>query len=244
MTEEPVDDLEDDEDYPPPPLERVRDRAWVLSCVVARAFAETFDDRAEAATLQSRILTWIHDVGFDDEFEYEEREMVEADLGSLDQQTVVNGTWRSESLAVLAWALGRYEVPAHDELADPSGVAHSVGFLAENARDEASDLELRSEEEIAARGAVLLGLHWRVRDFTIRPEAMDFAEFARDSWFGGFPLEGIALADGDLSIDGVPIADAPQESFDRCQSIAVERHQAVNWLQGCNPVFSEVDTST
>lgn len=245
MSDEPIEDDSDvDEEFDPPTLERVRDRAWAISSVVCRAFAETFDDRAEAATLHSRLLTWVEDIGLRGEFEDEELELVEADLGSLDQQLVVNGTWRSEGLVVLAWALGRGEMPPHDELGHPSEVATSVFFLAEDASSRAEELTLRNEEELGEFAAIQLGLHWRLRDFSLRPEAMDFAEFARDSWFGGFPLNGIELVDGDLAINGVAIAEAAPEDVGRCQSTAMERHRAINWLRGWHPVYSEVDTST
>jgi hypothetical protein len=219
-------------------------RAWAISSVVCRAFIETFDNQAEAATLHSRLLTWIDSIGLRPEFELAEIATVEADLGSLDQQAMVNGTWRSEGLVVLAWALGATAVPRHDQMADPAAIANSIHFLADDAKLAAKRLALRSPEELAAFGELQLALHWRIRDFSLRREAMDFRKFAETAWFGPLRIEGIPLAEHDLAIDGVPIAKAPEQRFRQCQSIAMERHQAINWLQGWDEIYSEVDTST
>ena len=61
--------------------------------------------------------------------------------------------------------------------------------------DEASS-RLRMEhesspEEIDVLRKRLLGVHWRLRDHTLRPRRMDFAAFARDCWFGPLDLTGL-----------------------------------------------------
>jgi len=87
-------------------------------------------------------------------------------------------------------------------------------------------------------------VHWRLREFSLRRGTVDLERFARESWFGGFDLERIPLVAGDLAIGGVAIANADPNKVRACGSIAMERHQAINWLLGQCPVYSEVDTST
>lgn len=239
------DDLEEDDvQFDPPTLQQVVRRAWALSCVIYRAFLEKFDDLGEAAVGQSNILTWIDDLNLQDEFEPFEWELIQADIGEVSEQDIINGTWRTEGLVVLAWALGRFEVPRHDEMAHPREVVDSLLFLEENAPEEAEQWQLRSEDELERFAELQLALHWRMRDFSIRPEAMNFREFPKTAWFGNIDLSPIPMAGDDLEVDGVPIAEAPGEMIQLCSSIAQERHQAINWLQGYGEVYSEVDTST
>jgi hypothetical protein len=243
QSKESVIEVDQDVEFVPPSEDRVRRRAWAISSVVCRAFLESFEDPVEAATLHSRLLTWIDLMDLRPEFESSELATIEADLGSLDPQTAVNGTWRSEGLVVLAWALRTTGIPAHDQLVDPSAVANSVFFLAENARDSSKSLKLRPPEELAKFSEIQLALHWRIRDFSLRPQAMDFRKYNEKPWYGS-PIEGIPLAEDDLAIDGLPIAKAPTARFRECQSIAMERHRAINWLEGWHETYSEVDTST
>ena len=65
--------------------------------------------------------------------------MLETETGSLDRRALIDGTWRSEGLGVLAWALGARDLPAHDQIVDPYEVANSVLFLAEDTLERAPD---------------------------------------------------------------------------------------------------------
>ena len=73
---------------------------------------------------------------------------------------------------------------------------------------------------------------------------MDFVAFSKDNWFNTFDITGIPVAERDLAIKGVPIAKARFEHVRACQSIAMERHQAIEWLLGADHIYSDVDTST
>jgi len=236
---------EDDEVAETPPnRERVLQRAWVLSCVTCRAFLENFEDELQSATLHSRVLSWIDTVFLRSEFEEAELEFVDSERGESSQQAIVNGSWRSEGLAVLAWALNRYELPAHDQMVDPVAAANALLFLSDDAHDRRNEFDLRSADELKAFSERQFAIHWRLRDFSLSPRSMDFREFARTAWFGPLDIERVALAENDLAIDGVSISKAPKDVVRRCQSIATERHQAINWLRGRGATYSNVDTST
>jgi hypothetical protein len=103
---------------------------------------------------------------------------------------------------------------------------------------------LRSPAELEAMQKHLLGVHWRLRDYSVQPRQMDFAAFSRRCWFGSFDLMGLRLVDGDLAIGGVPIHRAAPADLGRTSSIAVERHHAINWLCGQATLYQDVHTAT
>lgn len=231
----------DDDELMPPTADRVARRALCLSAVIARGFLES-DAPSDAEQHRAGLLSWLEEHDLLDELEPEERALLEAPMGSLALQAVVDATWRSEGLAVLGWALGLADLPAHDEMVDVAALTSDLGFL-----DDASVLDAPSLRPLAQRewmSGRLLGLHWRLRDFSLRPQPMDFRAFAAQCWFGSFDLEGVALAGDDLAIAGEPIAQADEDARGVAHSIAMERHQAINWLMGRGSIYSAVDTST
>lgn len=73
---------------------------------------------------------------------------------------------------------------------------------------------------------------------------MDFAEFARTSWFGPLDLSGLLLIGGDLGLGGKRIDKAPAEAVARAHSAAQERHQAANWLCEGPQLYSQASVAT
>jgi hypothetical protein len=232
---------EDDDEVPPPDAERVARRAMVLAAVVARSHLEQTE---QAADDLEQLRRWVDRHQLWTEAELHERELLKAPIGQPAPQAAIDGSWRSEGLAVLLWALGICELPPHDEQADPNSLVHSAGLFRDDLPEPIAHPRLRSDAELTSLGLRLLGLHWRLRDFSLRPEAMDFVAFANDCWFGSFDIEGIPIAMKDLAIRGIPISSARPDDVRIAASIALERHQAINWLQGYAAVYSEVDTST
>lgn len=236
-------DDEEDADCEPPTRERIARRALALCGVTYRALLEI--DRPEGAAQRlDRLRTWLTDAHVWEELEPQEQALVSAPMGTFEQQAAVNGSWRSEGLAVLVWYLGLRELPAHDEQADPGALWDACDFLGALPPRILQDATTRTSAERERMASQLLGLHWRLRDFGLRPGAMDFRRFADNCWFGKMNVEGVAFAGDDLALHGKPIAEAPRELVTMASSIAMERHQAINWLDGFHPVYSEVDTST
>jgi hypothetical protein len=239
---------DEDDDYPdpvPPTPLRVARRALAMCAVTCRASLERGAGNPTAEGIYAQLGPWLRGLDLESELEPHEAQLIAAPLGTLSPQQAINGTWLAEGLAVLAWALGRHELSAYDEGEDPPPLTDSLGFLNE---DDAPALlaspRLRPAAEIEAYAASVLTLHWRLRDFGLRPQPMDFAKFVREAKWGPLTLEGLRLADGDLAIGANPIAKAPADHVRYCQSIAQERHRAANWLLGYESVYSEVDTST
>jgi hypothetical protein len=195
---------------------------------------------SQAAGLVQRARDWVKACALDAELEDDERRLLATPLGEAQPQAAVNASWRSEGLCVLAWALATLEMPAHDEQVDPAEVSRSLGFLS----DSPPARELRSNAELEWMHRRLLGIHWRFREFQLRRSSMDFVAFSKENWFNTFDITAIPVAERDLAIKRVPIAKAPFDHISACQSIAMERHQAIEWLLGSDPIYSHVDTST
>lgn len=249
---EPVAGTEDDEDdeeepdYKVQSSERVAQRALALTAVAVRALLEQEDPNDPTSEeFRQRILNWIDALGIGEELEPDEWEILQRPVGRLERQQQIDATWRLEGLVVLAWALKRIELPPHDQLVSPNELTQAMGFLDEEvSRQILEHPDLRTEEEIEWQAKRLLGLHWRLRDFTLRPMAMDFRAFAANCWFGSFDLTDISLVNDDLALGGVTLSEADEQAFGTAYSLARERHLAINWLQGYSRIYSETDTST
>jgi hypothetical protein len=227
-----------------PPAERVARRALVLAAVACRGSIEGDAGNAEAETFRQDIVEWIEDLGLSDEAEPDEMALLRKPLGELSERQTIDATWRAEGLAVLGWALRRYNLPAYDEQADGSEVATALGFLEDREDTVLSNPQLRSNEELTSITDVLFTLHWRLRQYSLDNAAMDFAKFTEKAWFGPLSMEGLRLCEGDLEIRGVALFRSPPELWNEAMSIARERQQAANWLDGQDPVYSEVTTDT
>ncbi len=241
-------DLDDDnyEDPDPPTVNRVARRAMVLAAVSARALLEHDAEEVEEPELLRReIYEWVESLGILDELEPDEAKALQRPVGTLDERAFLDSMWRVEGLAVLAWALQLHPLPPHDETVVPFELYETLGFRdVETARSIIANAELRDTDELEQMLGVLLGVHWRVRDYSINPQAMDFVNFAKDNWFGGFDIGATRVIDGDLAITDHAINDAPPENVQMASSIAMERHLAINWLHGYSEIYSETDTST
>ena len=214
--------------------------------VTARAILEQDDPKAEhVQQTYADLKTWVKDIDIGKEFEPGNAKWYNWPLGKLEERQRTDSTWRLEGLVVLAWALKRFEIPPHDELVQLNPLWRSLGLLDAKAAGEfMAKPELRTPTEIVARRNQLFALHWRLRNFHITPNAMDFAEFARTCWFGPLDITGLLLVDGDLAIKGQRIDRADPDAFRAALSAAQERHQAANWLRAGPELYSDASVAT
>lgn len=232
------------EDPDPPSALRVAQRALVLASVACRAFIDDSGGEEWGPKLHRDLKAWIPRTGLRDECEEWELALLEAPLGKLDPKDRVNASWMSEGMAVLSWALGKSDLPPHDETADPKAVADGLGFLKESAGGLLASPRLRSEAELGEMEERMFAVHWRLREFSLTRKPVDLRKVAGNPWMGETGVRQLPLIGGDLSIRGVRISDAGEKDWRGCLSIALERHRAANWLAGFCPVYSDVDTST
>jgi hypothetical protein len=228
---------------PPPSAERVARRARVLALVVLRGTSEhqqhAGTPRVEA--LNEKLRRELARLELDGELEDEERTWMAAPAGSLSAADANLATWRSEGLVYLAWALGLIAMPPHDEMADVSQACDALGVFAPPVT---TTFELRLAAELQAMHLHQLGLAWRLRDFRVRPRAMDFAAFSRRCWFGSFELRELRLVDGDLAVGQSAIAAADPRRVRMAEGIAVERRRASLWLAGHDPSYAACEPWT
>jgi hypothetical protein len=230
-----------------PTAQRVARRALALAAVSARGFLDQHvsDDLEGGEQYRGRLLKWVEEVGFGDELEPDERDALQRPAGGLDEEEVMRTTWRLEGLSVLLWALGLTEFPPHDQMGSMDTLCPPVGFLdAKAAKRFLKNAALRPAGEIDAKQRQLFSLHWRLREYHLRPKAMDFVAFAQKAWFGPFDLTGLPLIDNDLAIGGAPIHGADSRAYGITCALTHERHLAANWLLGHSEVYSETDTPT
>jgi hypothetical protein len=230
----------------PPTPQRVARRALALAAVAGRALLE-HEDPADAGVEETRqrINQWVDTVGIRDELEPDEEKLLRQRLGAPSQQEAINGCWRLEGLSVLAWALGKFEVPRHDQTVEPPALLMAVHILdAAAAKGFIADARVRPIDDLKAMAEKVLAVHWRLRQFRLDGLKIDdWPSKAKNDWFP-LKLENVPLIDGDLALGKSAIAHAPEELLGLASSIAQERHQAINWLAGESEIYSETDTPT
>jgi hypothetical protein len=234
---------EDEESLPPEPA-RVAARAMILSAVAHRGLVEDDEDRQGAEVRRGEVCRWLARLGVEGELEEAENFLLRTPIGQLDRRNAVDASWRSEGMVVLAWALGRAELPRYDEPCVPSEVANELGFLAERSGTALAAPSLRAREDIEDLAGTYLAIHWRLVEYQLRRAFFDFAGFLPRWTLGPLRPSELDLIDRDLGIRGERIVRAPEESYYQTVSITQERHRAFDWLIGFEPVYSEVPTST
>lgn len=96
----------------------------------------------------------------------------------------------------------------------------------------------------------VFSVHWRLQEFSLSRELIDFRSVAKKAWFGPLDLTGLPLVNTggmfrrrpDLAVRGKPLTDLAEQELLTCARIAEERHRAMTWLAK-GGVYSEVDTS-
>ncbi len=230
----------------PPTAARVARRAVALMMLSGRAVLERDHGKSDLIDANyDKLQEWIAETGVSGEFEKWERDALRKRPGELDRQAAINAMWRIEGLEVLAWALGKHPLPRYDAMSSVDDVWAALGFMRADATTELlATATLRPAEELDAVRRQFLAYHWRLRQFGLKPEKMDFRAFAATCWFGGFDHTPFDLIDDELALGGKRLDEADADLFGLCQSIAVERHRAANWLCWGPTVYSNADAST
>jgi hypothetical protein len=181
---------------------------------------------------------WLDHHGLTDELENDERELLHARAGEERKFHVALTSWRVEGAAVLAWALGLLDLPAHDQRVDRADLHATLGFLS---RTPVVAPTLRDTGQLVTLAHQIELIHWRLRVMPAR--RIDMTRYARVRPTP-VDLTGVPLVDGDLAIGGVRISQAPVEALDRCLLIVKERHRGINWLLGSASRYGDVITAT
>jgi len=162
-----------EDDAKEPSAQRVTARAMVLSAIVCRALLEQehADGIHEHSDGRTALLSWIEALGLRSELESAEFDFLATPIGRASRRQMIDGEWRKEGLSVLAWALGRFQLPPYDQPTDPDAVLQSLEFLSVNdAQALRESATLRPSEEIRRFASHITIVHWRIRTFQIDPQ--------------------------------------------------------------------------
>ena len=239
-------DLETDEDLHAPDADRVAARAMVLAAVAWRGLIENEEstDERGAEDVRRDIVTWLDGHGLSTEVEEAEMRLLATPVGKLGRKAIIDACWRSEGLAVLAWALHRATLPSVHTLCEPVPIAKALGFLEDREATGLPAPMLRNSAEIEHWAHTYLALHWRMREFSLRAVRIDFVSYAAKCRWARLELNDLEVIDDDLAIQGVRIDLVDQRVFRDVLSITIERRIALDWLLGFELLYSEVTTDT
>jgi hypothetical protein len=228
-----------------PPALLVAARAIALLGVSCRAVLDVEDSREMAELKRLHLRQWLDKLGVMIALEEDEAVLLDTPCGLLDEQTMLNASWRAEGMLVLAWALRRSELVHYDEKCDAAEVADRLGFLRGLSQTALVNPALRDTADIRRWRDTYLTIHWRLRQYDIRPAPLDFPDVVSSSFnWGPLRLDELNLIDGDLAIRGRRIDRASEDDRERTRGIAAERQRAFNWLLGTALIYSEVSTDT
>ncbi len=240
-----MDDLDDDEvleEFIPPSPLRVARRALTLTAVIDRGNLERAELSKDAADAQHQdLIGWAkEDHDLTTEFEKSELEFLESAVGALDEQSMINASWRIEGLAILAWALNLVELPVYDQTVNSTVIMTSV---IQAAKTILQNPKLRDADEIGKVSEQIFSLRWRLRE-PRNGQALDFARVAEGNWFLSSDISSFRLIDRDIALGDTSVSQAPPAVLQSAVSCTMERDRAIRWLYGAHEIYSEVDLST
>ncbi|MCU0759401.1 MAG: DUF4272 domain-containing protein [Steroidobacteraceae bacterium] len=238
----------------PPPLPRIVARAMACCALAQRVEVEPpAGEPLDAPTLQGtdELLQlsrdWLAGHAMDAELSTAERAALAAATGTLDAAARERFADAGEGAAVIAWALRCADLPSFDADADAAAIAASLGWLAEAGTTLGSRARLRSRDELGAALDAIGAVHWRLRARTA-PAAdagtVSMARWQPDRFAWPEGMTPLALAsDGDLALDGGPIAAAsPQQLLAGLRRLRA-RHRAILWLLGQQRDWDAIELS-
>lgn len=131
----------------PPAHARIVRRLVVTAAVAARALTEIDGRNLDEA--RAALTAWVEELGAAPELERWEAEVLVAPAGEVGERDRIDGSWRCEAAAVLAWALGLFELPGPDESVDPGDLFPACGLAsADHTEALVGDAVPRSADEI------------------------------------------------------------------------------------------------
>jgi hypothetical protein len=231
-----------------------------------REIAEGEYTARENERIRRNVLRWIKNSGLNPELEAEEYKFLVTPVSRAPERDVIDAEWRSEGLAVLMWALQRFELPPYDRGSTEDLAMERIGFLSSVAEADRSEPPwLRPAREIDRFRSHITIVSWRLTQFRVSRElplyqdalsrvgagrtgigeGMDFLGYLRGHpSFKEYWLDGLRVIDGDLAIVDRSIANAPRDTVKKCMSTVTERHIAAYWLLGDGEIYSNVDAAT
>ncbi len=160
-----------------------------------------------------------------------------------DDPQVVDAVWRGEALGTLLWALQLAELPPYDRPFDPDVVV----LL------DPKDGDLRDAEDIELERESARLWHWRARTTDLQAAGQvelptryaTFDQLIAATAMRGYE-QGVLPSPlrGDFHAYGKVYRHLTPEQHAEAHSIALERHQALNWLSDAGSEWDDVPLDT
>jgi hypothetical protein len=191
------------------------------------------DEDSGASEMAEKILTFVNGVGITDEFLPGETRLLNAPFGTLTDFERVETSWLVEGMLVLAWAIGKAELPKFGTKCNAASVSIGLGMFRPGTKERLTQAVLRDPGEIEAAALSYLALNWRIGKFIADPrEKLDFVASLKDPNSPHLVVDGVELVDGDMAIDGLPLPKVKRDRFGEVFTIVRQRFNAFKWLQG------------
>ena len=135
-------------------------------------------------------------------------------------------------------------MPRVYEICEPSEIANAIGFLQPREETALFAPHVREAAEIEGCADTYLTLHWRLRQWSLKPGRMDFVSYVSAFKWANMRLDELEVIDDELAINGVRIDKLDQRKYRETVSITRERRIALDWLLGFERLYSSVTTDT
>ena len=196
--------------------------------VLRSVLERDLDHLGDPPALHQRLMAWVESCALAHHLEAEEATYVSAAPGALEHQQVIDGLWQVEGLELLLWALGKRDLAPLTALSDVDTSLGLARVLRKSVMTELISPGLRPLAELEQQQAVQLAVHWRLREYGLRPGKLDFPEFVARAAFGPLSLTGVPVAESDLALDGHPLHTAQHmAALFPCSGITTTYLQAV-----------------
>lgn len=106
--------------------ESIHRRGLALAYLTCRAL---IDADSSAREMSGNIVKFIERVGLTNDLLPHEMGVLRAPFGSLGERECAKTSWLSEGMAVLAWAIGLFDLPAPTQKCHPGPPAISLGMF-------------------------------------------------------------------------------------------------------------------
>jgi hypothetical protein len=218
-----------------PSAMRVAQRLLVMAALTERGLLEVSEEPVELREeRRAELVELLKEMGAWPEASFEEQRSLQGAVGALEESQAWGLSWLAEGVLMLGWALGHYPLPGYQEEADLGLLWHLAGLTQQGklAARLISMASLRDDAEIKRAHDQIWAIHWRLRQFEQDRQPRDLAAFASKAWTGSLDLGMAEIAEEDLAIDGLPLAQVSDSRREEVAAAVAERHKVMRWLMG------------
>jgi len=187
-----------------------------------------------------RIPTLIQQEGIYDRFDPPEIRFLNAPYGTLSNRERATASWMIESVAVLGWIIGQSNLPPFTQKVDGAALSNALGLFRTNTQDRVSRAIMRETGEIEMYALNYKTLQWRLAKHFESPGKMDLASLLADPAKQYMLVDSFAIADHDLTIDGKPLEQVPDDRIGEAWTVVCYRFKAFLWLMGFEENLSAI----